>query len=456
MRIASLGVVSVVALTLSCHGAFAQFGGVVTAVAARGIIGQAQEAVDDGFDRAKTTGSALIAQSASAASILIQTLTMELGGSLADLKRDLRPEEITLLGKITSITDQLQGAQAAAYDFKDSAVIDLAGLEAVLPFVHLPYFIQRIKGLSQVVSDGGDYPMTLSAFGLTPGSSNTASAVRVLDDATGTEIPSRVNITANGQAQITLLNAGLKPYFQPAKVVVLPVDVEMTVVQHRRILPDRHYKIVAKVGLSLFPTKAGQVTVTAYRPTYVWKKLKSEDSTHVASGDGEDGHSVIQDLKLPGSGEASPHVGNLIYANPHQHCVMKVNTPTLPPCNATDGNQNGWFEIIRYPAISESGTRLTWEGKGYHQPKFLWVTYDLMEYQAGPEEVIKKDYDLKWGESIDFALPDGMTRYRIDGQSITFQTISLSTGKASSLLQFDEQTPFPNSVAVYHVSPPPS
>ena len=154
---------------------------------------------------------------------------------------------------------------------------------------------------------------------------------------------------------------------------------------------------------------------------------------------------------MPGTGLSAPHVGNQVYANPHQHCVMKVNSPTLPPCNGNDANQNGWFEIIRYPAILENGTRLIWEGKGYHQPKFLWVTYDIMEYQAGPDAVTKKEYDLKWGDSVDFALPDGFTRYRIDGQSITFQNISLSGGKASPLLQFEEVSPAPNSVATYHV-----
>ena len=292
MQKLSMGAASVLIMMASTQMAEAQLGAVVTALVAKQTIREAQKAVDDGLDRAKATGSALISQTASEASILIQTLSMELGGNLAELKRDLRPEEITLLGKISALTDQLEGVQAAAYDFKDSAVIDLANLEAALPFVHLPYFIQRIKGLSQVVSDGGDYPMTLSAFGLTPGSSETASSVQLVDATTGKEIDTRVNITANGQASIAITNAGLKQYFEPDKVVVLPVDLEISVVQHRRILPDRHYKITAKIGLSLFPTKAAHVTVTAYKPTYVWVRTQTVDTPHVASGDGEDGHSV--------------------------------------------------------------------------------------------------------------------------------------------------------------------
>ena len=455
MRNSFTGLATALVLIGSTQMASAEAGAVVTALMAKQTIGEAQAAVDEGLDRAKAIGSALISQTASSASILIQTLSMELGGNLTDLERDLRPEEVTLLGKISNLTDQLHGLQPAAYDFKDSTVIDFSNLEAALPFVHLPYFIQRIRGLSQVVSDGGDYLMTLSAFGLTPGSSQTASSVRLVDATTGKEIDTRVNITGNGQASIVITNAALRQYFDPNKVVILPIDIEVSVVRHKHILPDQHFKITAKVGLSLFPTKAGHVTVTAYKPTYDRVKTQTLDSPHVASGDGEEGHSVVQTIDLPGSGVANPHVGNQTFANPHQHCVMKVNNTPLPRCNDGDVNQNGWFEIIKYPAIMNNGTRLEWEGKGYHQPKFLWVTYDVMEYQVTGDAATKTDYDIKWGESVDFALPDGFTHYRIDGQSIMFQNISLNGGKASPMLQFEEVSHGPNSVATYHISPPP-
>ena len=436
----------------STQTATAQIGGVITALSAKQIITDGQRAVDEGLDRAKATGSALISQTASSASILIQTISMELGGNLSDLRRDLRPEEVTLLGKISDLTAQLNSLQAAAYDFKDSTIIDLSQMEAALPFVHLPYFIQRVRGISQVVSEG-DYHMTLSAFGLTPGSQQTESSVRLVDAQTSKEIETHVNITGSGQASIIIMNAALKSYFDANRVVVVPVDVEMTVLQRRRFLPDRPIKVVAKVGLSLFPEKAGHVTVTTYKPTYDWVKVQTTDTPHVASGDGEQGSTVRQELTLPGSGLINPHVGSQVYANLHQHCVMKANVNA--PCNNGDVSQNGWFEIIEFPSVTNNGTKLEWEAKGYHAPKFVWVTYDRLEYQLTGEATTKKDYDLFWGHSVDIPLPEGFSRYRVDGKSITFQDISLPGGRSSPLLQFDNVTPAPNSVAIYNVSPPP-
>ena len=95
-------------------------------IGAKQIITDGQKAVEESLDRARATGSALISQTASSASILIQTINMELSGNLSDARRDLCPEEVTILGKISDLTEQLNGLQAAAYDFKDSTVIDLS------------------------------------------------------------------------------------------------------------------------------------------------------------------------------------------------------------------------------------------------------------------------------------------------------------------------------------------
>jgi hypothetical protein len=434
------------------HAALAQnpLGVAVSGLVAKDVINDASKAADDAIGHAQMAGSALISQGASQLAVLEQNAGLIMAGDLDKFGRDLSVDEENLLGQVYSLTQQVKAAKDGAYKLKDSTAIDVASLTGALPFVKVPYFIQRIDGLAHVNSDS-DYHMDVAAYGITPGTEGSASEVTVINASTKTIIPTTVSVTHKGEAQVIFANATLASMFDSKKVVVLPVILTVTVVDTKGFIIHWHKKtqITAKVALSLFPKVAGTVTVTAFIPQYAWKRMpQGAETEHRREGDGEPDPFLTQNITVPG-GLTNPQPGYQHLENVMWHCNAWWSG-RRDVC----GYQAYW-RMISPPSITNDGTEASWSMKSNGESREFWITAEKYSYDYTGDATDTKTYDLFWGRSQTIDMPSKVTHYSVQGQTITKQSISL-TGHQSmgDFMTFVGQTGEPDPTISYQIGTP--
>lgn len=425
---------------------------IVTAVvgdlAARDIIKRAGDQVNSSINLAEQTGNGLISKSASELSVLTKGAGLVVGDNIDKATRSLGVDEQNLLGRIYSLTQSLAQMQGTIFDLKDTAVIDFANLSEVVPFKKLPFFIQRIDGIAQVISEG-EYHMRVLAYGLTPGTEGKSSALSLVTIKQGREltITTRISISGAGVADIFIPSRELIAYFNESRPVILPIELRMTVTEKKGFIfkKDSLTTISAPVGLALYPQRAGTVTVTAKYPVYGWVKATCppdktcpRESKRERAGDGERSSMLTQEIRVAG-GLSNPKPGAQHLENAEWHCWAWFSG------RADVCGEQAWWRFASRPSITEDGTYASWGVNFGGESREWWLSADVYNYVVTGEGSDSKPYPIYWNKSAVFELPEGYTHVSIDGSTITKQPISLV-----------EFTSMPGFMTYVNVSPAPT
>jgi hypothetical protein len=397
-------------------------GAVIGGEEAKAVVDKADQLAQNAIASAAREGNGLVAHTASELTILTNNARLMLGSTENTLVKDLGVPEANLLGEISALSHQLDDAQNKAYFIRDVTLVDVSNLTAALPFTNVPFFVQKVSGLSQVIGDA-DYKFQVVARGIEAASSESASAVNVTID--GRPVPAQISVSTRGVADIVIGSSVLNPFFaHEDRATVVKAAFEVTVVTHpkKRFLrtpPDTTTKISAPVWVTLYPKYAGEITVTAYVPVLKWVRLDAAHEVKTAS------MPVLTiadfDLRVPlGASSKTPGAQRIVGA--YFTCDQTFSAQPNGFC----GPGAYWtIDVAPTATLDETYVKGTIKNRG----EKLWFTLHAVvdELRVDPVQLSDvKRYVLTWDTPIRIELPNGWSNYRIDGKSVTKREIHLN------------------------------
>jgi hypothetical protein len=275
----------VVALALGgASAANAQMGMVTAAFGAKkvnDVIDHAQDAANHVLDNANVVGNGLLTQAANELSTFALDAQLRVGNEADRQVSALDATGRELMKRLDAQTTKVQGMLDDVYDMKDTLVVDVASLEAGIPFTRVPsFFLQKIKPVA-FMQRPGDYDVTIIGHGMTTNSSETTTVSLRLG---GVDVPVTFDSDAASKVIVHIPEEAMKPYYNKDKLAVAPAKFTFTTVHHHWLWPDSTDVNTVPIRLSIYPKFAASAQVTWTKPQYQWVGIEPLVSTTLRTG----------------------------------------------------------------------------------------------------------------------------------------------------------------------------
>ncbi|MBB6580937.1 hypothetical protein [Ralstonia solanacearum] len=284
------------------------------------FLDRVQEAANGIVDHAAAQGSGLLVQTGDEANLVAGNARIELNDVLQKKVVDVVDRnEQAILAAVLDAENKLKAATLQIYDLKDTTLLDIANMEAAVPFTHLAdFYVQRILHVAYLKNAGG-YAMTVYAHGLGISSDNPQPPeISVTIDGQPVALEVAPDQTTLGKAVIALPATVVDPLFHPTHLktpkVVLTVRITKKGWFGTSLFGSTHTYTVP-FWLNLYPALAATATMHSVVPTYEWVDVAdaygpintSPNKNGCTKQECEAGNSV--EVRVPGAPSGAPIEG---------------------------------------------------------------------------------------------------------------------------------------------------
>lgn len=431
MSIRSLVAGGVLAFAMLITPAAAQFGPITAAIAGwtgLELLDRAEKMIPYAANQAEQTGDALLARAATEADILMRSINLQMSENLDKTIGALNEQTNLAYYRLAETLDSFEAAQTRAYRARDATVIDLAMISGSLPFVDQLTFVERIEGLAQF-DDGGDFKLSVSATGLKPGIAGTTASLTLTIN--GKQISFTREQPANQNTrELFIAHGDLAPLFSHDRIVVLPAEMHLRIERRPWYLVGKKVETVTvPFYLSLFPRKAGTLTVETRRPTYGWVALGErlfDVSESADCGQGRcSGREPVYSKVCNVQGGNVETVGNQrIVGHPRHHCKPRWG----PNSCAYPG---GWFEVSAVN-IEDNGKRGRMDIRHWAERNDYGIYCKIEEYKELEPVTETLTAELFYDQNFEFVVPKTANYWRISGQTVTRRSLNVLKNQPNS------------------------
>lgn len=434
--------------------------GIATALAGKTVSDIVNEVRLSGvslIDQATNTGNALIARAGNEAGVLAGNLDIIFKEDMNQTFDRLSEERKAVLIEAEALRRSLRQVTDAAYNFKDTAVLDLNSIVAALPFVKQTFFVQSIRGLSYL-PQSGDFRIQVAAatLGINEDVSTTIQVFR--GHGTNKKLVPNVIVDQAKQrftADLVIPNKALQSDFKDNELFLLPLTVKFEVKRKKGYwifssVENQTYDV--PIYLNLFPRAAATLTSVTKQPTFAWAATDSKSdryqtpNRHCSRRCGGEPTRGGNKIEFAVAGGAPPYkVGYKRLANPRQSCI---------------GGNCAYSDSFNL-RLTESDTRLiftwdTWSTAGTWE-----ATADIQEYRVSGEITNTSEKTFAYfGRVLEVPIPKETTFGVLRLRTFTKQEYEIKIGEPdpNGILTYQGTTNMgPNlSRAAYRVNDPAS
>lgn len=398
------------------------------------LIERAEQMIADAAEHARRVGDALLARSVTEADMLVKSIQLHLGSEIRYVIGELDSQTNLAYYRLAHVLDSFETAQSRAYSARDATVIDLAMLAGTLPFVQSLTFVERIDGLVQF-DEGGDFAVSVTGTGLKPGIAGYTAQVRLNIDGQPIKFVREQSLPHNTR-QLVIPRDALLERFDARNIVILPAVLTLTVSHSPRYsvggLFDREETVEVPIHLSLFPKKAGLMTVEITRRNFEWVGLGWKSFQAISSRDCHPSrcHDEYElRCSVPG-GDVEVEGYQRIVDLPRHNCRSLWGDQ-----NVTCAYPGGWYSVID-PRVEPGGRVGSLTIEHWTQRNRYTILCNIEEYQEAESIVEVKSVKMFYDRTFEFLVPEKTTYWRIRGSTVTRRDIDILRDQPSDVLTF--------------------
>lgn len=423
------------------EGAVAQ--GIATALAGKTVSDIINEVRLSGvslIDQATHSGNALIARGGNEVSVLSKNLDFIFKDDLNLTFDKLSEERRAVLIEAEAIRRDLARTTDSAYNFKDTAVLDLNSIATALPFVKKTFFVQSVRGLSYL-PQAGDFRIQViaSTLGVDEDTSTTVQVYR----GQGSEKKLIPEVTVDQSIQrfmadIVIPNKLLADDFRDDELHLLPLTLSFDVSRKTgwwifSSTNTSSYEV--PIYVNLFPKKTASVVAVTKVPVYDWVNIGTKSDRYSTpnrhckkncKGEPTRGGNRIE-FAVAG-GPAPFKVGYQKLVNPRQACI---------------GGNCGWSDSFNL-RLTEYDTRLIFTWDTWSTPGTWEATADIHEYRVVNEDVKSSDSQaVYFGRVLELSIPTHATFAVLRVKTFTKQEYEIVLGETdpNGILTYQGRSP---------------
>lgn len=308
------------------------------------------------------------------------------------------------------------------YDIRDTTSLDIRSILGEIPLVNEKLLVQRIQGLTQLINKT-DYQMEiLASYVGTPSEEHSTDIEIILNDKKLEGV--KVNPAGLHHAILRIPNASLESYFLKEEIAF--VDAKVFIKQKFKkgwwvfkSWDEKSYTV--PLNLTLYPSYAGTLQVTAREKVYGWKSIGSKSN----SATGGNNHC---------SRSCGGHRGN-----PYEVSVTVsggIRTPQIPgdqkitnisSCHCISGTCG--YDEHNHSVIDLDNTRARCGWQGRSHPSTWRITAEIMQWLVVDEIEKVTDVKVYWDNNFEVRIPNTSSMVKIRGLLLSGRKIDLVDGQ---------------------------
>jgi hypothetical protein len=416
-------------------------GGAMAGKSVSNIVNEVRLTGSSLLDQATQTGNGMISRAGNEAAVLAGNLDVMFKDNMNLTFNRLSEERKAVLIEAEAMRRTLASVTDKAYNFKDSAALDLNAIVTSFPFVKERFFVQSIRGLSYL-PQAADFRLQVAASTLgTQEGLNTQIEVFKGVGPNKTLLPN-VLVDQSKQrffADLAIPNANLASDFKDNDLVLVPLTLRFNTSRAKGwwlFKSEEKQTYDVPVYLNFFPRQAGQLVSVTKQPTYDWfpagTKTERLDTPNRhcdkdCRGERTRGGNRIE-FAVPG-GPKPYKAGNKFLRNPSQRCIGGN-------CAFSDS-----FNL----ALSENDTRLIFTWSTWSTPGTWEASAEVMEYRLAGEatETSPAPVVFNFGRIIEIMVPVESTFGVLKVKTFTKQDYEVPIGEPDpyGILTYQGKTP---------------
>jgi hypothetical protein len=339
------------------------------------------------------------------------------------------------------MTESVRNFQTGAYDLKDAVTLDVRAVMASIPGLGERYYVQSVRGLTQIHGSEPVYRVSISGTGLGIPSERIRSTIRLeLNGSVVAEVVTQR--TDPHTTRFEIPSKVLEPHFAPSQMKRLE-GAFLIRHEHRTGLLDgvldgliprwraREYRV--PLFLALMPRYAGRITAEAEVPVYAWRPIQAlteervTHNHHCRSRCRGEPTRTPYDITIKVRGVTPPEVGS-------RRLTMASITCAEGPCA---------FSHSYGTTLTEDNTRATGRFDVWSHPMRWTLRAEAEEYQRASNRRDSTEHELAFDRILELVVPSDATVTRISGQTVTGRKFEFIAGanEPGGLLRLEREIP---------------
>jgi hypothetical protein len=341
--------------------------------------------------------------------------------------------------------------ESRAYQLKDAIILDVRANLATIKGIGDPFYVQRIEGISQIVSDN-DYTVSIWGTGLGIPSSKLRSTITLfIAGKPVSTSPQRPNAHI---ATFTVPNEILEPHFQGRALGT--VDAEFKI---RHEVKGWFFWTATDhcvpIKLALIPKFAGSITVNATSPKYAWQSIGTRQEVKLTSDHNcprcENPPKTPYTVTIKGTNslKTQPIPGDQRLRNARGRCVTDVRSFSFLGVKGTaDVSACPWTSLAAV-TLSENDSRATAQFLVWGSPVTLEVSADAEEWSLTPDTTTAATpYDLFFDDIVEIKVPTGSGVVSVaSGLTFSKERLTFVVGQNTQNLSLQKEVQGPSETS---------
>jgi hypothetical protein len=405
-------------LILSSLNSFSQIG-IVEVIAGgevvKNIINKFERSASVLLDQAKNSGNILIAKAGNEMNVAVKNATILLANQMNNTFDHLNNENQKLLNEIEKFRITAEKLSNNTFDLKDALVIDLKTiLGDALPWSRTDFYVQRVKGATQLYGSQTDYSLKVLGIGFGFNQENFESKTTgvLINDENVAYSDEKIS---GNESEIKISYNDLNKFCTNSKVSQIKLKI---VVETRRksglifkSWSSKHFEL--PLTITILPRTVNNIVVSYSFPKIDWVTINPFiEYSHLTTNHHQTGSPIL-----------------------HFAEIKEVRLPDNQ--RFTNGRQGrgpeGWgcpWTTLQSVNITEGGKLLTAKFDLWGGPCTYYFGATLEEFkESGSQEMTLPVTVFEYGKNFVIELPKGTKYWRIQGKTIDFKDIDI-VGKA--------------------------
>lgn len=261
--------------------AVAVFGG---GAVLKDVISQLQTSLFNSIQNTEISADRQIQHAANEALITLKEMEIAFGDQLDKTLSEVDAQVLSVVEAVNNIDQSIQRGEADLIYAIDGALLDVEQIVGSTIFAKYPFLLKRVRGLSHLYNNEGEYTIGLSGSGF--GASSVTLKQISID---GQELLQEAHISKSErhEMRVSFDVDKLNPLFdnneklEERKIKILPVDLVFERVTPRRYWPtDKVEKIEYQFFIYLLPNYAGKLKLEYLGEKFEWQPVENLTFTH--------------------------------------------------------------------------------------------------------------------------------------------------------------------------------
>lgn len=385
------------------------------------VLDKADGAAQKSINNAAVAGDALLSRSANELSVLVSAARLGMEDSMSRQVSDLDVRTANLLTRIDTLTNQLDNFKSAAYNFRDTTVVDVRELLNDVPFLaSAEFYVQKIDGLAHYELEN-EVTFKIAAVNVGPDTSDRRSAFKIIIDGKEVSIK-RIERHSAGEVKIVLPADVFISHFSPDIIKLVKADISIDIQKKTGWFFKSWNKpqtYTVPVWISLIPKTAATVYINGRSPVFGWKYERTESFSQVGpdahcSDDCRGWYGTVTSMAKSVTGGNEPIVG--------YERISKITSFGIVS-GVSGFDADVWHEISNNSRTAIGHWRARTHANTYK------LNFDVEKYQRLSNDILKvKNEIMDYGEVKAIRVPVNATELVVTGKTLNNKTFSLVAG----------------------------